>query len=101
MAQSEARNRMTNSQSGNGKDKAGVQYGLTDAQVRSRAYEIYESRCDNDHEGDELGDWLAAEQELQGHDSGARRRSRREIESREASFSPRRPYATSGGPLDD
>jgi hypothetical protein len=36
----------------------------TDEQIRSRAHEIYQARCDNGDNGDELADWIAAECEL-------------------------------------
>jgi len=36
----------------------------TDEQIRSRAHEIYQARCDSGECGDELADWIAAECEL-------------------------------------
>jgi hypothetical protein len=35
-----------------------------EAQTRAIAYEIYRARCEMGHEGDELGDWFAAENRL-------------------------------------
>lgn len=45
---------------------------LSAEEVRSRAYEIFERRCVNGIDGDDVSDWLSAERELRsgrnGHD---------------------------------
>jgi hypothetical protein len=38
--------------------------GPAEAQTRAIAYEIYRARCEMGDEGDELGDWFAAESRL-------------------------------------
>jgi hypothetical protein len=35
-----------------------------EVQIRALAHEIYRRRCDMGHDGDELGDWIAAESRL-------------------------------------
>ncbi len=44
---------------------------VTPERIHARAYEIFEARSRNGRDGDQLSDWLQAEQELNGSARGA------------------------------
>ncbi|MCA9243302.1 MAG: DUF2934 domain-containing protein [Phycisphaerales bacterium] len=50
----------------------------THEQVRCRAYEIYQERCRNGVDGNDLADWIAAESELRAGHNEVPQRVRRD-----------------------
>jgi hypothetical protein len=45
---------------------------IEDSTVRDRAHQIYLSRCQRNEPGDDVSDWLKAEQELRGRQESSR-----------------------------